>query len=267
MGLAGSGATSGVAPGQFEVLGVHHAAACLGWVFVPFYLKSGVFTMPEFSGAPLQRRARGGTLATVSILAYVLTKISVTIFAGAIVFSAIGVDFWVGALLVVVHHDGRVHGLRRAPGGPLHRPLADVHPDRRGRGGHLRRPQRPSAGGASLDGRRLEPGFLDMWKPMSDPDFPWTGILFGAPILGIWYWCTDQFIVQRTLSAKTIDDARRGTIMAGFLKLLPLFIFVLPGMLAATLVAQGQIALDDPNEALPTLVSALLAGGRAFAGW
>ena len=105
------------------------------------------------------------------------------------------------------------------------------------------------------------PEFMDMWRPASDPDFPWTGILFGAPILGIWYWCTDQFIVQRTLSARTIDDARRGTIFAGFLKLLPLFIFVLPGLIATTLVRQGKMTLADTNEALPALVAALLPVG------
>jgi solute:Na+ symporter, SSS family len=76
-------------------------------------------------------------------------------------------------------------------------------------------------------------GFFDMWQPATHPDFPWTGILFGAPILGVWYWCTDQFIVQRVLSARGIDDARRGTIFGGFLKLLPLFLFVVPGMIAA----------------------------------
>lgn len=256
VGLAGSGATSGVAPGQFEVL-ASIILLLLGWVFVPFYLKSGVFTMPEF----LERRYSAGArwyLATISILAYVLTKISVTIFAGAVVFSAIGVPFWTGALIVVgVTGAYTVFGGLRAVlytdllqtfvliGGAIAVTVAGLS----------------AVGGWGTMVDTLEPGFLDMWKPMSDPDFPWTGILFGAPILGIWYWCTDQFIVQRTLSAKTVDDARRGTILAGFLKLLPLFIFVLPGMLAAALVAQGRLELGDPNEALPTLVAALLPVG------
>jgi solute:Na+ symporter, SSS family len=105
------------------------------------------------------------------------------------------------------------------------------------------------------------PGFLDMWKPMTDPDFPWTGIAFGAPILGIWYWCTDQFIVQRTLAAKDETEARRGTIFAGFLKLLPVFLFVIPGIIAAQLAAQGRLELDRPDQALPALVAALLPAG------
>jgi SSS family solute:Na+ symporter len=97
-----------------------------------------------------------------------------------------------------------------------------------------------------------------MWKPMNHPDFPWTGIVFGAPILGIWYWCTDQHIVQRVLAAKGITEARRGTIFAGFLKILPVFIFVLPGIIAAALFADVHNAGDT---AYPTLVTRLLPAG------
>jgi SSS family solute:Na+ symporter len=103
--------------------------------------------------------------------------------------------------------------------------------------------------------------FFNLWKPMSHPDFPWTGILFGAPILGVWYWCTDQFIVQRVLAAKDLNNARRGTIFAGFLKILPLFIFVIPGVIAYTLAQRGEIVLGNPDEALPTLIATLLPVG------
>jgi SSS family solute:Na+ symporter len=105
------------------------------------------------------------------------------------------------------------------------------------------------------------PGFMDLWKPADDPNFPWTGILFGAPILGVWYWCTDQFIVQRTLAARDVHEARRGTIFAAFLKLLPLFIFVIPGVIAYTLAQQGKLTLGSPDQALPTLVATLLPAG------
>ena len=215
VGLAGSGAVSGMAPGQFEVL-ASLILLLLGWVFVPFYIKSGVFTMPEF----LERRYSAGArwyLATVSILAYVLTKISVTIFAGAVVFRAVGVPFWTGALVVVA-----VTGAYTIFGGLRAVLLTDLLQTFVLIGGALAVTLigLSAVGGWSGLTTTLEPEFFDMWKPASDPDFPWTGILFGAPILGIWYWCTDQFIVQRTLSAKSIDDARRGTIFAGFLKLL-----------------------------------------------
>jgi SSS family solute:Na+ symporter len=100
-----------------------------------------------------------------------------------------------------------------------------------------------------------------MWKPATDPSFPWTGILFGAPILGIWYWCTDQFIVQRVLAARNLQEARRGTVFAGFLKILPLFIFVIPGVIATVLARQGKLQLGAPDQALPALVSTLLPVG------
>ena len=96
---------------------------------------------------------------------------------------------------------------------------------------------------------------------MSDPDFPWTGIILGAPILGVWYWCTDQYIVQRVLSAKGLNDARLGPIFAGYLKLLPLFIFVIPGVVAYCLSQSGRLELDDSNEALPVLIGTLLPAG------
>ncbi|TFG56573.1 MAG: sodium transporter, partial [Deltaproteobacteria bacterium] len=105
------------------------------------------------------------------------------------------------------------------------------------------------------------PAFFSLWKPMSDPNFPWTGIVFGAPILGVWYWCTDQFIVQRVLSAADENQARRGTIFGGFLKVLPLFLFVIPGVIAYALSQRGMLALDQPDQALPTMIGVLLPAG------
>jgi SSS family solute:Na+ symporter len=98
-----------------------------------------------------------------------------------------------------------------------------------------------------------------MWKPTSNKDFPWTGIVFGAPILGIWYWCTDQHIVQRVLAARNIQEARRGTILAGYLKILPVFIFVLPGIIAAALYQDVRNGATD--SAYPILVTRLLPIG------
>lgn len=103
--------------------------------------------------------------------------------------------------------------------------------------------------------------YFSLWKPISDPNFPWTGILLGAPILGVWYWCTDQFIVQRVLSAANEDQARRGTIFGGFLKLLPLFIFVIPGVIAHALAESGRLELAEPDHALPALIGVLLPAG------
>jgi SSS family solute:Na+ symporter len=257
VGLAGSGAAGGVAVAQFEVLaGI--ILLLLGWVFVPFYLKSGVFTMPEF----LERRYSSGPrlyLAIVSIVGYVLTKISVTIAAGGIVFeSLMGIDFWTGAIVVVVATGiYTIWGGMRAVlytdmvqmfvliGGAIAVTLIGLN----------------EVGGWTALRTAAGTEYFDLWKPMSHPDFPWTGILFGAPILGVWYWCTDQFIVQRVLSARNQQNAERGTIFAALLKQLPLFIFVLPGIIAFVLSQSGRIDLADPDKALPTLVSALLPAG------
>ena len=259
VGLAGTGAASGVAVAQFEIL-ASVILLLLGWVFVPFYLSTGVFTMPEF----LERRYSRGArwyLAMISIVGYVLTKISVTIAAGGIVFEALmGIDFWTGALVVVVATGVYtvLGGLRAVLytdmlqmfvliGGSVAVTLLGLH----------------SLGGWSAMEAAVGPAFLSLWKPISDPDFPWTGILFGAPILAVWYWCTDQFIVQRVLAARDEAEARKGTIFAGYLKLLPLFIFVIPGVVAYALSQSGQLRLDQPDQALPAMIGVLPAGGRA----
>jgi len=257
VGLAGTGAASGVAVAQFEIL-ASLILLLLGWLFVPFYLRSGVFTMPEF----LERRYSPGArwyLAIVSIIAYVLTKISVTIAAGGIVFEALmGIDFWTGALIVVV-----ATGAYTVIGGLL----AVLYTDMIQMFVLLAGAIAVTVVGLSALGgwgemtMALGPEFFDLWKPASDPAFPWTGILFGAPILGVWYWCTDQFIVQRVLSARNETEARRGTLFAGFLKLLPLFLFVVPGLIAAALAKRGQLVLNSPDQALPALVGSLLPVG------
>jgi SSS family solute:Na+ symporter len=257
VGLAGTGADRGVAVGQFEVLAAP-ILMLLGWLFVPFYVRSGVFTMPEF----LERRyspASRWYLAVISVIGYVLTKISVTIAAGGIVFeSLMGIGFWTGAIIVVIATGiYTVFGGLRAVlytdllqmfvliGGAVLVTVLGLY--------HL--------GGWGELRATLPDSYFDMWLPMSDPDFPWTGILFGAPILGVWYWCTDQFIVQRVLSANGIDQSRRGSLFGALLKVLPLFIFVLPGVIAAALAKQGELSLAQPDEALPTMIGVLLPLG------
>jgi SSS family solute:Na+ symporter len=257
VGLAGTGAASGVAVGQFEIL-ASLILLLLGWVFVPFYLSSGVFTMPEF----LERRYSEGArwyLAIISIVGYVLTKISVTIAAGGIVFEALmGIDFWTGALIVVV-----ITGIYTIFGGLRAVLYTDLLQMFVLVGGAVAVTVLglSALGGWSALEETVAPAFLDLWQPVTDPNFPWTGILFGAPILGVWYWCTDQFIVQRVLAAHGQDNARRGTIFAGYLKLLPLFIFVLPGVIAYALSQRGALQLDAPDQALPTLIGVLLPVG------
>jgi SSS family solute:Na+ symporter len=261
IGLAGSGATSGLAVGHFEWL------ACLillllGWVFVPFYLRSNVFTMPEFLERRFNRQC-SVYLAAVSILAYIFTKISVHLYAAAIVLErvvgwspmtaavilviATGVYTVAGGLAAVIYTD-LVQTVILLIGAVVLTVIGLFE-----------------VGGFSGLRAALPADYFHMIKPMSDPEFPWTGIFLGAPILGIWYWCTDQVIVQRVLSAKDQGHARAGTIFAGFLKVLPVFVLVLPGMIALARYPQlfttvnGHVTNGDI--AYPTLIVNLLPAG------
>jgi len=265
IGLAGAGAKGDFAAGQFEILAAL-ILIVLGWVFVPFYMKSGVFTMPEFLERRYDNWARS-YLTWVSIVAYVLTKISVTIFAGGIVFTALlGIDFWTGAILIVVFT-----GLYTIVGGLKVVVYTDFIQMIVLLGGSIALTYfgLQELGGWDMLVQKTEPQYLSLWRDVNNPDFPWTGILFGAPILGVWYWCTDQFIVQRVISAKNLDNAQKGTIFGGFLKLLPLFLFVIPGVIAYALSTGDNPALSFPlingkenyDAALPLLTMNILPAG------
>ena len=256
VGLAGTGAKSGLAMGHYEL----HSwiVLMLGWVFVPFYMRSQVFTMPEF----LERRYNEKTrwlLSIVQMLSYVIAKVSVTIFAGAVVFeSFLGVDFWTGAIVLIVITGiytifGGLHAVMYTEalqaiillGGSIILTISGII----------------QVGGWNNLVHSVTPDHLNMFRPLSDPDFPWLGILFASPIVGIWYWCTDQHIVQRCLAGRDEQQARRGTIFAAYLKLLPFFIFLIPGLIAYALMNSGKIQLADSNQAFPTLVKTLLPVG------
>ncbi|HDR05109.1 MAG TPA: sodium transporter [Candidatus Marinimicrobia bacterium] len=249
IGLAGSGASSGLAVGHFEWL-ASFIVLFLGWVFVPFYLKSGVFTMPEFLEKRYNRSSRV-YLTTVSIVAYVITKISVTLLAGGLLLNKIlGWDMISSAIVLVV-----ITGIYTIAGGlkaviytELMQAVVLI-----GGAVMLTVLGMNEVGGWAGLREALPADYFSMFKPSSHADFPWTGILFGAPILGIWYWCTDQFIVQRVLAAKNINHARSGAIFAGFLKILPVFILVLPGLVAAVLFPG-----IEGDEAYPMLVTSHL---------
>jgi len=254
IGLSGTGASSGLAVGHFEWL------ACLillilGWVFVPFYLRSNVFTMPQFLERRFSRQC-AVYLAGISIIAYIFTKISVQLYAASVVLERVaGWSLWktavvlviatgvytiAGGLAAVIYTD-TVQTLILITGAVA---LTLIGLDKVGGFGHLR--------------TMVPPSYFHMMKPASDPDFPWTGIFFGAPILGIWYWCTDQVIVQRVLSARDEGHAKAGTIFAGFLKILPVFMLVLPGIIAYALYPDQ---VTKPDFAYPTLVLNLLPVG------
>jgi len=255
IGLAGSGAASGLAVGHFEWLAAI-VLLVLGWVFVPFYLRSNVYTMPEFLERRYNRACRV-YLAGISLVAYVFTKIAVALFAGALVLQAVlGWSMWKSALALVI-----ATGIYTVAGGLAAVIYTEVLQTvvlivgalvlmfiGLGRVGGM----------AGLEAQVPE-GFFHMMKPSDHPDFPWTGIFFGAPILAIWYWCTDQVIVQRALAAKDEGHAKAGTVLAGFLKILPVFMLVIPGLVARALYPEEMAA--DSNSAFPLLVVRLMPPG------
>jgi len=298
VGLAASGTTDGVALAHYEL----HAwcLLVLGWVMVPFYMRSKVFTMPEF----LERRfspANRTFLSVISLVAYVLTKIAVGIFAGGVVFAVLlpemnlfGLDsFWIGSLLVVV-----ITGLYTIIGGmeavayteAIQTIILIV-------GSALVTIFGLQVLGGWEELRAIVPAeMFNLWKPLVpaglegtwapiknstemawyfNDNYPWIGMLFCAPIIGLWYWCTDQYIVQRTLIAPNETQARRGTIFAAFLKLSPVFIFIIPGIICYALAvsgkipalqqtildANGNVIRDNAQQAFPLMVAHVLPVG------
>ena len=285
IGLAGSGAGSGMAFAHWELHS--YLILVLGWVFAPFYLRAKIFTTPEF----LERRYTPATrtfLSVIFLVSYILTKASVTIFAGAFAIQTIlGYDvisvplfgdvdfFWFAALSLV-----SITGVFVVLGGmksvlwteAMHVPVLLIGSAVLLIVGLYR------IGG--LDAlRAANPETIHLWRPLSttpetqgfpgflfDPSAtPWLGVLITSPIIGLWYWCTDQYIVQRVLTARNLKEARRGTLFAGYLKLAPVFIFLLPGMIAVALWKQGTPGFEaietNPQGAFPILVSNLLPVG------
>ena len=261
VGLAGTGFESGTPMAHYEL----HAwiVLLLGWLFLPFYIRSGAFTMPEFLEKRFDSRSRW-FLSVFSLVAYVLTKVSVTIYAGGIVVSELlAIPFWYGAIGIVIFT-----GIYTVIGGMkaviytetlqtvvlilgsviiTYLGLQEV-------GGWSQLRETVTA---------VSPDHFNMWRPMSDPQFPWTGLLIGGTIVGIWYWCTDQYIVQRTLAANNIKIGRRGAIFGAYLKLLPILIFLVPGIIAFALSIQNPevFSVEKADRAFPMLVKTLLPVG------
>lgn len=256
VGLAGSAARSGTVLGHYELHS--YIVLILGWVFVPFYMRSMVYTMPEFLERRFNPKARR-LLSIIQLLSYVITKASVTIFAGALVFNQfLGVDFWTGAIILVVVTGvytifGGLHAVMYTEAiqaivlllGSLVLMIFGLR----------------EVGGWDSMIAALPKEKLNMFPPLNDPEFPWLGILFASPIVGLWYWCTDQHIVQRCLAARDEQQARRGTIFAAYLKLMPFFIFLIPGLIAYVLHSQGKLVLEDTNAAFPAMVKQIMPHG------
>lgn len=253
LGNTQSGFESGLAAGHFEWM------ACIvlvfmSWFVVPFLIKSKVFTVPEFIEKRFDKRSRY-YLSIVSILAYIITKVSVTLYAGGIILkSVIGWDLYssallftlatgvyaiVGGLRAVIYTEA-IQGMIVTVGG-LVIAIFSIS----------------NFGGLETIEAQTPSSFWSMFRGIDDPNFPWTGIVFGAPILAIWYWCTDQYIVQKVLSSKNVKTARRGVIFAGYLKVLPVFAIMLPGMIVYAM----NVKLPEGSSVYGYLITHMLPTG------
>ena len=283
VGLAGSGAAKGMAMAHWEM----HAwvMIMLAWFFVPFYYRAGVFTMPEF----LERRFSAATrwvLSVVSLVAYVFTKVSVTVYAGAIVFQTLLPEmelvilgrvwgpFWIGAFATVI-----LTGIYTIFGGLRAVLYTDTAQSvillvgsfcityfglkALGGWGELQQVCSERADELALWRPLVQAGVenpLPWWK---NPGFPWLGIMIASPVIGIWYWCTDQYIVQRTLAAKNLATARRGALWGSFLKVWPVLIFLVPGMIGYALYQKGLLTI--PPKIVDGVVVNPIDGDKVFA--
>lgn len=281
IGLAGAGASSGMAMAHWEIQG--WMILILGWVFVPFYSRSMVYTMPEF----LERRYNPQSrtiLSLISLVSYVLTKVAVTVYAGGLVFQQVfgiqelwGIDFfWISAIgLILITAVYTIFGGMKSVlyTSVLQTPilllgsLVILVLGLRELGGWDEMMRIAGATPVNEYGDTM----TNLMRSNRDANFPWLGALVGSAIIGFWYWCTDQYIVQRVLSGKNQKESRRGTIFGAYLKLLPVFLFLIPGMIAYALhqqsLADGGFlpmmanGMHNADAAFPTLVARLLPAG------
>ncbi|CAJ1066168.1 sodium/glucose cotransporter 2 [Xyrichtys novacula] len=257
VGLAGTAAASGIAVGGFEWIALF-IVLLLGWLFVPVYLTAGVITMPQY----LKKRF-GGTrislyLSVISLFLYIFTKISVDMFAGAVfIQQALGWNIYVAVIsllcitavytvtggLAALMYTDTVQTFVIIAGALVLSGFAFTEIG--GYSALLDKYRTASPSNVSS----LDPASYnitahcytpreDAFSLLRDPvtgDLPWPGVLFGTLIVGSWYWCTDQVIVQRCLAARSLTHVKAGCIMCGYLKLLPMFLMVFPGMISRVL--------------------------------
>ncbi len=274
VGLAAAGASVGIVMGNFEWMACYCLIA-LALFFAPFYFRSGIQTLPQF----LERRyspAARTFLAAIAIFGALLVHIGISLFAGAKVFEAfLGVNMMTSILIIsVVTVIYTILGGLKAVvvtetiqtflllGGAVLITVLAIQ--------HL-----PEVGINSYDEFKTQvaPEKLSMIHPIHKEDgslneYSWLAILLGYPVLGIWYWCSDQTIVQRVLGSKSERDGQNGAIFAGFLKILPLFLMVVPGVIAFVLVKNGAMSFGetsggdtDYNTTLPNLINLLIPTG------
>lgn len=256
IGLAGSGAASGLAVGLYE-WNAAFVLLVLGWCFVPRYLACEIYTVPEY----LERRYSKGLrnfFLTLSLATAFFTKITVTLYAGAVVLmEVVGLNMWVSSitLLALTAMYTSFGGLAAV----LYTEVLQVVVLLFGTCALLMYGLAEVGGWAGLEAK-LPPGHFHMVRSLGDADFPWLGVFLGMPINSIWYWCTDQVMVQRVLATDKAAVAQQGCVLAGWLKILPMYLMVVPGMIAMALYPD-KVSGEKSNSAFPVLVVNLLPHG------
>ncbi|XP_005994835.2 sodium/myo-inositol cotransporter 2 [Latimeria chalumnae] len=260
IGLAGSGAASGIGVAAFELNGML-IVLLLAWLFLPIYIVSGVTTMPGY----LKRRFGGKRIqvliSLLSLFIYIFTKISVDIYAGAVfIQQALHWDLYVavvallaiaalytiaGGLAAVIYTDA-LQSIIMIIGALILMVFSFL--DVGGYEGLQTKyfkaiPQVRDTN--TTCGLPREDAFHLFRDPVTS-DLPWPAVLLGLTIPSIWYWCTDQVIVQRSLAAKNMTHAKGGALLASYLKILPLFIMVMPGMISRILFPD-HVGCVDPD--------------------
>lgn len=265
VGLAASGFNEGLVWGNFEWM-ASFTLILLGLIFAPFYFKSKIRTLPEFLEKRYNATVRS-FLAFMAIMGALFVHIGMSLYAGAVVFETFfGINVYVSIIIISV-----LTGIYTILGGLKAVVITETVQTVILLIGSITLTvfaiyALGDAGISSIAEFKsaVKPEQLSMLR--SDEGgvsgLTWYAVFLGYPVLGIWYWCSDQTIVQRVLGAKSMDDAQRGPIFAGFLKILPLFIMVFPGVIAYVIL---QDKIDDSNQALPVLITELLPiGVRGF---
>lgn len=231
IGLASAGAKHGMVVGHFEWLAVIFIIM-LGWVFAPIFLKSGVHTIPELIGKKFGNTSRK-IFSGLSIFTYIFTKIGISLLAsGILLHEILGWNFVTSTVIILLFTGiyTIIGGLRSVMYTQIFQAVVLLF------GGFLVLFFGINAvGGVSNLINDIPADHWEIFKPLTDNNFPWLGVLIGAPILGAWYWLADQYIVQRILSARNIKEAKKGTLLATGLKLLPFIFLIFPGIIALQL--------------------------------
>ncbi|XP_018410666.1 PREDICTED: sodium/myo-inositol cotransporter [Nanorana parkeri] len=272
IGLSGSGAASGFAVGAWE-LNALLLLQLLGWVFIPVYIRSGVYTMPEY----LSKRYGGHRIqvyyAVLSLILYIFTKLSVDLYSGALfIQESLGWNLYLsvilligmtailtvtGGLMAVIYTD-TLQAFLMIIGALTLTIISFVEI-----GGFEEVKRRYMLATPNVTSILLtynftntnschvtpKPDSLKMLREATDEDIPWPGFILGQTPASVWYWCADQVIVQRVLAAKNLSHAKGATLMAGFLKILPMFLIVIPGMISRIMFVE-DIACINPEHCM-----------------